>query len=384
MKIAFIHHERKTKTGAYYINALISQKLREHGVDVRHFHPRTRLLDTPNTLKGLHNILFFHSLLEHRDAVLRCDLIQGTTYTPLAFLPFERPVVCHFGSTTNGFLRATPKTTALEPALRRIWEEMLHAGVIRELNLRTRRPLLDIAEIERYVAQRATAVIATSAIVHHDLEDFGVAPTAMAVIHNAIENVWFAPVERSVAPPVIVYLGRLGSDVFTMKLKGLDRLIAVLRAFPTTPKVSIVMTENKKLAPWLTRAAPEHRVMTNVFPDAIRFEFAQRFGSILLVPSRYEGFCLSMVEGMSQGLVPVAFPVGVAPEILRNGENGYLVHSVEEMTARVRELLADPDRRLAMARAAMAAATRFQADTMAEQLIALYKRILGSGKGNRS
>ncbi len=46
--------------------------------------------------------------------MLRYDIIQGTTYAPLAFLRFSRPIISHFGSTTFGFLRAAPKINLLE------------------------------------------------------------------------------------------------------------------------------------------------------------------------------------------------------------------------------------------------------------------------------
>ena len=45
---------------------------------------------------------------------------------------------------------------------------------------------------------------------------------------------------------------------------------------------------------------------------------------------------------MSQGLVPIVFPVDVAPEIIRNGENGFLVESQVEAIEKTEQLLADP------------------------------------------
>ena len=93
MKIAFIHQDTKLKTGAGYINDLISDKLKEYGVEMIHFFPKVKLLAAPYHMKGLNNILFFFSLLEYRNKVLGCDIIQGTTYTPIAFLSFPTPIV---------------------------------------------------------------------------------------------------------------------------------------------------------------------------------------------------------------------------------------------------------------------------------------------------
>lgn len=376
MKIAFIHQDKKLKTGADSINELISIKLKECGTKMVHFYPRVRLVDAPNHMKGLNNILFFFSLLEHRNKVLSCDIIQGTTYTPIAFLSFPTPVVSHFGSTTDGFIRATPRNNQLEKNLKKIWQEMKSNNIIKELNIRTRRPLRDIADIENLVAERATTVIATSEIVKNDLIANGIDREKIHIVHNAIEDFWFDNQEISLAPPELVYLGRLGQDVFTMKLKGLDRLIYVYRAFKETPKLSIIMTANKKLGPWLRSSTNAHTVHTNLYKQEIKEKLRARRGSILLVPSRYEGFCLSMVEGMSQGLIPVAFPVGVAPEIIRDGVNGYLVNSEKEMTEKIKIILADDALRARLTSAAIASSKQFRAKIMTDKLIPIYTEII--------
>src|SRR3989338_8623687 len=191
MKIAFIHNDKKVGTGAHFINDLMVRRLREAGVRVKNFYPKNPLLDTPLHLKGISNVLFFYSLLERKDEILKYDLIQGTTYTPLAFLPFSIPVVSHFGSTSWGFLRAVPLAKDLESSLRKIWLVLKKAGVIHELNVRSRRPLRDVAEIEELVAVRADAVIAASEIVRKDLLAVGVVPEKIYVVPNAIEDYWF-------------------------------------------------------------------------------------------------------------------------------------------------------------------------------------------------
>ena len=52
-------------------------------------------------------------------------------------------------------------------------------------------------------------------------------------------------------------------------------------------------------------------------------------------------------------LVPISYSVGIAPEIIRNGENGFLVSSNEEVEERIKELLSNAEKRLMMAEAAM-------------------------------
>lgn len=377
MKIAFIHSEKKIRTGAHFINDLIATKLRERGVEVNSFYPQFLLTDTPAHFKGINNILFFYSLLEKREEILRHDIIQGTTYTPIAFLRFSKPVVSHFGSTTIGFLRAVPKINRLESECREIFFRLKQLGVLSELNIKTRRPLYDIASIEKYAAERADYIVATSEIVKNDLMSIGIEAGKIKVIHNAIEDYWFeVPTATLKNEPAIVFLGRIGEDPFTLKLKGVDRLIWLFERFPDTRKFSIVMSRNKRLVKWMKNNIPNHSIVANAIKDDIPDLLAEYAGGVAVLTSRYEGFSLSLIEAMSQGLVPVSFAVGVAPEIIHDGKNGFVVHNLEEAEERIKELLKDTALRHRLATAARETAKQFRSDLMAEKIIALYREIL--------
>lgn len=380
IKIAFIHNEKKVHvgvhTGAAQINRLMATALAERSIEVRNFYPRTQLSDAPVHLKGLANILFFYSLLEYKDTMLKYNIIQGTTYTPLPFLAFTVPVVCHFGSTAQGYLISTPRTSNLSTSERGVFKELVRLGIIPEFDLKTMRPIEDIADIEAITATRATACIATSQKVRDELINMGVADDCIHVIHNAIEDYWFDP-PRITDPqsPHLVFLGRLGNDVFTLKLKGLSRLVHFYRAFPDVPKTTICMTTNRKLKEWMKVSFPKHYMYVNLRKDLIPGALAPLYGSILFLSSRYEGFSLSLIEGMSQGLVPIAFGVGVAPEIIRDGENGFLVSTVEQAMARAQELLSDEKKRITMADAAKQTVEQFRSTRIAENLETLYRSI---------
>jgi len=389
IKVAFIHNEKRAHTGmhtgAAQINRLMALALAEQGVQVKHFYPKHQLADTPVHLRGIANILFFYSMLEHKEQILKYDIIQGTTYTPLPFLAFDTPVVCHFGSTIRGFLNSVPPTKKLLQEERRVFRELVKLKVISDFDLETFRPLEDIADIESITATRATACIATSAKVQNELIAMGVPADNVRVIHNAIEDYWFATqVPQQPAPPHLVFLGRLGNDVFTLKLKGLARLVNLYRAFPEVPKTTVCMTTNRKLKEWLRVAFPKHYMYVNLRKDLIPGALAPLYGSMLFISSRYEGFSLSLIEGMSQGLVPIAFSVGVVPEIIQNGHNGFIVDSVDEAQQRVQELLADTDLRLSMAANAKQTALQFQSTRITKDLIALYTQVKQEHRRNRS
>lgn len=377
LKIAFIHNDKKIGTGAHYINDLMSMKLQESGVDIKNFYPRQSLVETPVHLSGIKNILFFYSLLEKRRQILKFDLIQGTTYTALPFLAYPIPVVAHFGSTTRGFINSTPQATNIENGCKKVWYNLKQIGVISELNLQTRKPLRDIADIEEYVASKAEAVIATSLNVKKELISSGVPAEKIHIVHNAIEDYWFETTKLKIIDnPHIVFLGRLGSDVFTLKLKGLDRLIHLYQKFPSLPKTTFCMSSNKTVLSHLRDAIPNHHLCENVKKDNLPEALATLCGSILFISSRYEGFSLSLVEGMSQGLIPVAYSVGVVPEIIQNGENGFIVATQYEAIERIKQILADKSLRETLSKNAVKTSKQFSSHLIAKKLIDLYKTVV--------
>ncbi len=369
--------KKRLGTGAHYINDLIALKLRQRNIDVKNFYPKSGIIESPTHLLGLSNILFFYGLLEYKNEISRFSLIQGTTYTTLPFLALPIPVVSHFGSTTRGFINATPLANKIEKVTKPIWYSLRKNKVIRELNLKTRRPLRDIAEIEHYTALKANAVIATSENVKKELICAKVPTNKIEVIYNAIEDYWFKkPTVPAQNNPQLVFLGRLGGDVFTLKLKGVDRLIHYFKCFSKIKKTTICMTTNKPLKNYLKKEIPNHMVFTNLKKDLIPNVLRPLAGSIIFIPSRYEGFSLSLIEGMSQGLIPITYPVGVAPEIIENGKNGFIVKSQKEAIKRTKELLSNEIKRRKMSLAAITTAQQFRSDLMANKLFDFYRRVV--------
>ena len=133
---------------------------------------------------------------------------------------------------------------------------------------------------------------------------------------------------------------------------------------------------DKKLIQWMTNNIPNHSLIANAAKDTIPSLLNRYAGGIALLTSRYEGFSLSLVEAMSQNIVPISFSVGVAAEIIRNGENGFIVNTLEEAKEKINLLLKDTVLRHRLALNAKETAKQFRSDIMIEKTIALYKKIL--------
>src|SRR3989344_209256 len=328
MKIAYIHDDKKIYTGAHHINELIINKLKEHNVFVKNVYPKTRLIDSKNhNLKGVSNILFFYSLLEQQKEILKYDLIQGTTFTPITFLPFNIPVITHFGSTTVGLLLSTPKTNRLNKKFQNIYEQLRQDNVVNTLNLKSRKALGDISDIQFFVASKSTRVIAASKKVKEELVKYGsYFINLILLIHKANKKHY------------------------------------IYKKFPNLNKIIIALTQNLKIESWLNKNIPNTVTKFNLPKEKIHNLVHQYYGSISLLTSRYEGFSLSLIETMSQGLIPIAFPVGIAPEIIVNGKNGFLVNTTQEAVSRINEILNGDELRKKLSIGAYKTSPQFKAD----------------------
>lgn len=102
---------------------------------------------------------------------------------------------------------------------------------------------------------------------------------------------------------------------------------------------------------------------------------------VLLLPSEQESFGLAALEAMACEVPVIASRVGGLPEVVTDGETGYLseVGDVEKMANDAARLLTDHDLRREMGqRARESALSRYRTDLIIPQYIAFYERVLAS------
>jgi glycosyltransferase involved in cell wall biosynthesis len=109
--------------------------------------------------------------------------------------------------------------------------------------------------------------------------------------------------------------------------------------------------------------------------DVIRL---YRSHDVLLWTSTYEGFGLVLLEAMSQQLAVVTTPVGCAPSLVRDGENGVLVppRDPDALVAAVERLMGDSALRQRLGAAAAARVAGMTWRATAERTIELYQRAM--------
>lgn len=100
---------------------------------------------------------------------------------------------------------------------------------------------------------------------------------------------------------------------------------------------------------------------------------------LLLLPSETESFGLAALEALACEVPVIATRVGGLPEVVRDGENGYLVSigDVEAIAVRAVKILADTEQRRIMgARGRAWAIEQYNTEHVIPQYIALYERVV--------
>ena len=99
-----------------------------------------------------------------------------------------------------------------------------------------------------------------------------------------------------------------------------------------------VARQTKRVAEFHIFGRPIARRLLNKLPSNIHlYGFVSHkdlfkyysFMDIFYFPTLYDASGLALLEGMSFGLVPIASPYSIAPDIIENGKNGYIVEPEE-------------------------------------------------------
>lgn len=179
---------------------------------------------------------------------------------------------------------------------------------------------------------------------------------------------------------VLAFTGRL------VPHKGVD---AILRVLPSLPSdvVLLVVGHGPRLEDLLALArglGVEDRVrFCPSVPDE-ELPAYLRVADLFVFPSqnRLEGFGLAVVEAMAAGLPVVTADMPGVREVIEPGKEGLLVEPLlgADLSARLLELLNDPDRRARMGAAARRRAEeRYALPVTAAALIALYRDLSAAG-----
>ena len=237
----------------------------------------------------------------------------------------------------------------------------------------------------RWKYSRVDCFVAISEAVRERLTADGIPRQKTTVVHEGVdvERIIHLPTANVHAafylPTHAPIVGNIGALVAQ---KGQHHLIdaaaIVVRAVPDSRFVIFGEGElRQSLEEQIKRKHLERHVFLAGFrPDVL--ELLKGF-DLFALSSLQEGLCTSLVDAMAASKASVATRVGGVPEVVADGETGYLVpaRDHEAMAERIIALLKDDSRRAQMGEAALSRARKlFTVDRMVEATVATYERLL--------
>lgn len=203
-----------------------------------------------------------------------------------------------------------------------------------------------------------------------------------SLIHNALEIPHLHPDPISFNPPRLLCLGRLVAN------KGFDLALAAFgRVMEHFPGIRLVIAgdgpERKRLAQQIVELGISDRVELTglVTPDAV--PALLNAVTLVVIPSRTEGFGLVALEAALMARPVVATCVGGLPEVVENQTTGLLVkkESPKALANAIEHLLSHPDAAASMGSAARSRAmNRFNWDQLVDGYDGLYRRLITGTK----
>ena len=245
-------------------------------------------------------------------------------------------------------------------------------------------------ERHAYASPRLKRVIAVSEGTARELEEFYRVPRdRIVVVPNGVDGGVFRPCDdpsarralrERLALPVDDFIGLfVGGD---WERKGVRDAIAAIAGLAGTRLVILGRGDESAMRAHAAKAGALAQV---ILPGASRapqdwYAACDAF----VFPSRYEAFSLVTLEAAASGLPIIAHAINGTEELVRDGENGWLVpFGADALREKLELLRDDPARRGRMSAAAVASSKRYGWDRIAAEQFSVFEsaaRMSGAGR----
>jgi glycosyltransferase involved in cell wall biosynthesis len=245
--------------------------------------------------------------------------------------------------------------------------------------------------LERWLAARTTALIAVSPQVRDDLVALRVAPRErFVVIRLGIELDERVKADQDGRAESRRYLG-IPEERFAVgwigRMTGVKRTDDVLVAFKHLRDGGVdavlCLVGDGPDRTQLEQRAHELGVVRDTLFLGYQEDVAQFYAAFdaLVLPSGNEGTPVSAIEALAAGRPVVATRVGGVPDVVREGEDGFLVEAgaTDELADRLARLARDPELRRRMGQEGRKRVVpRYAVDRLVDDVDRLYKSLLSA------
>lgn len=235
---------------------------------------------------------------------------------------------------------------------------------------------------------RCDAVYVPSRRMMGEMEENGVAVGKMELWSRGIDLARFSPALRTPAlraeagadddTPVVLMVSRL------VKEKDLADLVEMSRILTAEgERFRLVLVGDGPMRAELQAALPDAHFAGHQGGEALGRWYAS--GDVFVFPSTTETFGNVVLEAMASGLPAVVVDRGGPPDLVSDGETGYVApaNDPRALADRVRTLLRDPALRARMGAAAILSANDRDWSAINGRLIDSYARVAAARRGER-
>lgn len=221
------------------------------------------------------------------------------------------------------------------------------------------------------------------------LREYPIDPERVPVVHPGVDvpdgqhqdrmrKAWRVRARYNLPPdcPLLLFVS------MNFYIKGLDYLLAALgRIIPTGPGFHLLVVGGDRTYPY-ERIAHQGGLLNRVtFTGSVsREELPALYSAadLYIMPSRFDTFGMVVLEAMAWGVPAVISETVGAKDLLRRGENGFVVHNPadSEALADVIRKALHPELNARMKEAAMETARHYSWKAVAERVAGVYLRVL--------
>ncbi len=242
--------------------------------------------------------------------------------------------------------------------------------------------LYDALSLKRS-AKRADRVVVSSKFEYEDAIEFGIDKKKLAIIPAGLDfkN---PPREKTTdreEPLKILFVGRIA------RVRRVELLLQAVRGLAFPWQAVIVGGEEQTSSVQAGGYLPELKTLSRDLGIEDRVSFAgpqkpealaafYEAADVFVYPSLYENFGQPMLEAAAAGLPLVATPVGVARELVQNGETGFLTDGDPKNIRQNIERLRDNGLRRSMGKnISKLASERYNWNAIIQQYLELYRSL---------
>jgi glycosyltransferase involved in cell wall biosynthesis len=236
----------------------------------------------------------------------------------------------------------------------------------------------------RYMIKNSAGLIALTDDQATQLVERGADPLKITIIPNGIELEKYekqntrddAPLRYGLSQgdKVLLFVGRL------IERKGIQDIVSILpQILEVYPETKLVITgEDYGYKRQLEDLVAHHNLDTNVtFTGTVseqELRHLYRRANMFILPSRMEGFGITLLEAMASGTLCIAYSLPSVRRVIEDGVTGVLVKNKEGLLTSVLHYLDYPDQKTAIEQRALKSVKHYDIINVVKETEQVYRR----------